>query len=176
MQTALARPAAWWMLLLFGAIQLVAGVLALSHTDITLLWLGLIFGVNLLLIGGLLIMFGAGEAGVPEGIRAVRIAVGALTVLAGLIAIVRPGESVLVLLLCLAFWFVLTGISSLVEAVHGEHRLLQAAIGLVSIAAGVIVVGDPDIGLQTLADLTGILLIVRGCLELAAGFYVRAQS
>ena len=44
---------------------------------------------------------------------------------------------------------------------------------MVSIAAGVIILGDPDIGLRTLAILAGILFIVRGVFEMAVGWELR---
>jgi uncharacterized membrane protein HdeD (DUF308 family) len=57
-----------------------------------------------------------------------------------------------------------------------NNRVLNAILGIAGIAAGIILVGDPDIGLVTLANLAGILLIVRGSLEFAAGWVIRASS
>ena len=171
------RPAHWWALVLIGLFQVAAGILALVYTNVTLLALGLVFGVNLLLAGTLMVMISSADNDASGGITAVRLIVGFLTILAGLICVVRPGSSVLVLLLCVSFWFVITGIGWLVEAMHAKrHRVLNAILGLIGIAAGVILVGDPDIGLNTLANLAGILLIVRGSLEFAAGWVVRAAG
>ena len=50
------------------------------------------------------------------------------------------------------------------------HRFVSILLGLVSIAAGIIVLGDPDIGLHTLAILAGIMLIIRGTVEMALGW------
>jgi len=170
-------PAHWWALVLMGLFQVVAGILALVYTDVTLLALGLVFGVNLLLAGTMMVVISSADPIASGGITAVRLIVGFLTILAGLICVVRPGASVLVLLLCVSFWFVITGIGWLVEAMHAKrHRVLNAILGLVGIAAGVILVGDPDIGLTTLANLAGILLIVRGSIEFAAGWVVRAAG
>ncbi len=54
-----------------------------------------------------------------------------------------------------------------------DGRVIAAVLGVISIAAGVIIVANPDIGLTTLALLAGIAFIVRGTLELMAGFYMR---
>ena len=43
-------------------------------------------------------------------------------------------------------------------------------LGLIGIAAGIIVLADPDIGLRTLAILAGILFIIRGVFEIALGW------
>lgn len=171
------EPRHWWTLVLLGVFQVIAGVLALVYTDVTLLALGIVFGVNLLLAGILMVTLGAGDETATSGVKTVRIVVGFLTTLGGMICLVRPGASVLVLLLVVAFWFMLSGIAWLTEAFTSpQHRVLNAVLGLVGIAAGVILVGDPDIGLNTLANLAGILLIVRGSIELLGGVYVKTQS
>jgi uncharacterized membrane protein HdeD (DUF308 family) len=176
-EAVMVKPAHWWSLALIGVFQIITGVLALVYTNVTLLALGIIFGVNLLLAGTMLVVLGAGDENAGGGVKTVRIVVGFLTTLAGLIAIVRPGASVLVLLLCLSFWFILTGVAWLTEAFTSpNHRALNGVLGLAGIAAGIILVGDPDIGLNTLANLAGILLIARGAIELAAGLYIKTQS
>ncbi len=173
----LVEPRHWWALLALGLFQIAGGVLALVYTDITLLALGLIFGVNLLLAGGILVVLGAGDESTNDGVKAVRIMVGMLAVLGGLLCLVRPGASVLVLLLCVGFFFLLTGVSSLAEAATSKrNRLVNTILGLAGIAAGVILVADPDIGLATLADLAGILLIARGGVEFLAGLYLKTQT
>jgi uncharacterized membrane protein HdeD (DUF308 family) len=169
------KPAHWWALVLIGLFQVIAGVLALVYVGVTLLALGLVFGINLLLAGTMLVVISSADNDASSGITAVRLVVGFLTILAGLICVVRPGASVLVLLLALAFWFVISGIGWLTEAMHAKnHRVLNAILGIAGIAAGVILVGNPDIGLNTLANLAGILLIIRGSLEFAAGWAIRA--
>lgn len=174
---AIVKPAHWWALALIGVLQVLAGVLALVYPDLTLLVLGLIFGINLLIAGTVLIMLGAADEVASTGIKTLRIVVGVLTVIAGLLCVVRPGASVLVLLLALSFWFVLTGVTSLVEAaMESRHRALNVLLGLLGVAAGVIVLGNPDIGLITLANLAGIILIIRGMLEIFAGFYMKSSA
>ncbi|MDX6615414.1 MAG: hypothetical protein QOD60_505 [Solirubrobacterales bacterium] len=171
------NPAHWWALILIGLFQVIAGILALVYTNVTLLALGLVFGINLLLAGTMLVVISSADNDAPGGITTVRLIVGFLTILGGLICIVRPGASVLVLLLVVAFWFVISGIGWLTEAMHAKNnRVINTILGLVGIAAGVILVGNPDIGLNTLANLAGILLIVRGSVEFAGGWVIRAAS
>jgi uncharacterized membrane protein HdeD (DUF308 family) len=174
---AIVKPAHWWALALIGLLEVVAGFLALVYPDLTLLALGLIFGIYLLIAGTVLIMLGAADELASSGIKTLRIVVGVLTVIAGLLCIVRPGASVLVLLLALSFWFVLTGVTYLTEAaMESRHRVLNVILGLLGIAAGVIVLGNPDVGLITLANLAGIILIIRGVLEVSAGFYMKSHT
>jgi uncharacterized membrane protein HdeD (DUF308 family) len=169
-------PGKWWLVALLGAISIVAGILALAYPDITLLVLGLIVGINLVFIGAIWIGLATTEVH-SEGGRVLRFIVGFLAILAGLVCLVRPGAGVLALLIALSFWFIITGVADLARALdEGEHRAIAAILGVIGIAAGIIIVANPDIGLTTLALLAGIGFIVRGTVELMAGFYMRSLT
>ena len=164
---------AWWVVVLLGTISVIVGILALAYPDITLLALGIIFGAYLL-FWGILTLASAFDPDAPPVLGVLRVLVGFLGLLAGLICLVRPGASLLALLIAVSFWFILTGIADLVRAMENRRgRGWSALLGLLSVAAGVIIVGNPDIGLSTLALLAGIGFIVRGCVEVAVGFAVR---
>jgi uncharacterized membrane protein HdeD (DUF308 family) len=163
----------WWVPAFIGLLSVAAGILALAYQEITLLALGLIFGINILVYGVFALMAGF-EPGAPPSHAVLRTVIGILAILAGLVLIVRPGASVLVLLIAVGFWFILTGVADLVRGItQPSQRFLSIALGVVSIAAGVIILGDPDIGLRTLAILAGILFIVRGVFEMAVGWELR---
>lgn len=167
------RPDRWWLVALLGLLSIVVGILALAYPGITLLALGLFFGINLVMAGALWVMVGVDEDSGAGG-RALRLIVGFLAILAGMVCLVRPGASVLALLIVVAFWFVMVGVADLARAFsEPRHRAFSAILGLIGIAAGVIIVSNPDIGLETLALLAGIAFIVRGTVELAAGFALR---
>jgi uncharacterized membrane protein HdeD (DUF308 family) len=166
-------PAKWWVVAALGVISIAAGVLALAYPDITLLALGLIVGINLVLVGAIWVALATTEQH-TEGGRVLRFFVGFLATLAGLVCLVRPGAGVLALLIALSFWFIITGMADLARALdEREHRVIAGILGVIGIAAGVIIVANPDIGLTTLALLAGLGFIVRGTVELMAGFYMR---
>jgi uncharacterized membrane protein HdeD (DUF308 family) len=164
----------WWLVGLLGLLAIAAGVLALVYPNITLLALGLIVGVYLVFAGATYIALSTLENQTAGG-RVLRILVGFLSILAGLICLVRPGAGVLALLIALSFWFILTGVADLARALDvREQRVISIILGVVSIAAGVVIVANPDIGLTTLALLAGIGFIVRGTVEvMAAGWMYR---
>jgi uncharacterized membrane protein HdeD (DUF308 family) len=167
-------PGKWWLVGLLGLLSIAVGVLAIVYPDITLLALGLIVGVYLVIAGTSYIMLASVESQPSAGGRVLRYIVGFLSILAGLICLVRPGAGVLALLIALSFWFIITGVADLARALDvREHRVIAIILGVVSIAAGVIVVANPDIGLTTLALLAGLGFIVRGTVELMAGIYMR---
>ena len=164
----------WWIVLILGVISIAAGILAVAYPDITLLVLGLVLGIYLVIAGAAWVMVGTSERLLSSGGRTLRIVVGVLGIIAGLICLVRPGAGVLTLLIALSFWFIVVGVSDLARAVEShEDRVISVILGVVSIAAGIIIVANPDIGLATLALLAGIGFIVRGTVELMAGIYIR---
>lgn len=163
----------WWVPALIGLLSVAAGILALAYQDITLLALGLILGIYVLMFGIFSLVAGF-EPDAPQSHGALRAVVGIVAVLAGLILIVRPGASVLVLLLAFGFWLIITGVGDLTRGItQPGHRFISILLGLVGIAAGIIVIADPDIGLSTLAIIAGIMLIVRGVVEMALGWELR---
>jgi uncharacterized membrane protein HdeD (DUF308 family) len=166
----------WWVVGILGALSIVAGVLALAYPDITLLVLGLVVGINLVIIGSAWVALAVGEKHSDAG-RILRMLVGFLAILAGLVCLVRPGAGVLALLIALSFWFIMVGVSDLARAMEShEHRVISIVLGVVSIAAGVIIVANPDIGLATLALIAGIGFIVRGTVELMAAIFIRQMA
>ena len=165
--------AKWWVPALIGLLSVAAGILALAYEEVTLLALGLIFGVYILVFGTFALVAGF-EPGAPPSHAVLRTVVGIVAILAGLVLVVRPGASVVVLLIALGFWFIITGVGDLVRGItQPGQRWISILLGLIGIAAGVIVLGDPDIGLRTLAILAGILFIVRGVVEMAVGWELR---
>ena len=99
---------------------------------------------------------------------------GLLGIMAGLVVMRRPGESLLAVLLILGIWLVVTGIVDLVRAFASARdrglRLLAAVFDLV---LGGLILALPDVSLKTLALLIGIAFIVRGVLSVVRGVALR---
>ena len=167
------RPPRWWVVVVLGVISIAAGVLAIAYPDITLRVLGLLIGIYLLIAGAVWIMLAVEEEG-SAGAHVLRLLLGILATLAGLVCIVRPGASVVVVLLAVAYWFILVGIADLARAmIEPTGRWLSALFGVLGIAIGVLLIADPDIGVNTVALIVGIGFLLRGVLEIAAGWFLR---
>jgi uncharacterized membrane protein HdeD (DUF308 family) len=165
--------AKWWLFVLVGGIAIVAGVLALAYPDITLRALGIILGAYLLTWGIFTLAAAFAPATTPL-LAVLRVLIGFVGIMAGLVCLVRPGASELALLIAFSFWFILVGIADVVRAMEiTEDRGWIGLLGALSIIAGVIILANPDIGLTTLALLVGIGLLVRGTLEVVVGFTLR---
>jgi uncharacterized membrane protein HdeD (DUF308 family) len=163
----------WWLVLLFGVLSLLAGLLAFVYPDITLLAVALILGINLLFVGA----FELADALIRPGDTATRVLgvlVGVLGVIAGIVILRRPGESLLALVLAAGIWLILSGILELAAAiVEPSGRGLRLLSALVDVLVGCIVLAVPNIGLRTFAILVGIGFLVRGALWLFAASLLR---
>ena len=153
----------WWIPLVAGLLSLVVGVVALAYPGPTLLVVGILFGAYLAAWGTMLIVSCVRGDAAPTFARILGVIVGLLGVLAGLILLVRPGESVLTAALVLGFWWVLTGVMQLARGIASpEGRTWNVLLGTLGLVAGTIILAQPDIG-----------LIFQGLVEIAAGWGIR---
>jgi uncharacterized membrane protein HdeD (DUF308 family) len=154
-----------WARVVAGVLSVAAGVLAIAFPKITLLALALISGINLMILGALAVGEALGDD--EEGAKTLRIVLGVVAILGGIVVLRRPGETLLVLVVALGAYLTLDGIVDLVRAALGrgtEQRALTALGGVVDIALGIVVLALPHISLRTLATLIGIAFVVRGAL------------
>lgn len=161
----------WWLLAVLGAVSLVAGVLAIAYPDVTLLAVGIIFGFYLVLAG----VFEIVQAIVGDAeSRALSAVMGVVALIAGLVCLRRPGESVLALVLVLGVYLIVTGGIRLVFAFGDhEHRGLAVLAALADLVLGILILALPKVSLVTLAVLFGISLIFRGAFALVAAIKLR---
>ena len=108
------------------------------------------------------------------GTRVLSGVLGLLGVIAGLVVMRRPGESLLAMILILGVWFVVSGLVDAIRAlvVPGDRafRLLVAVFDLV---LGGLLLALPDVSLKTMAVLAGIAFIVRGIFAVLIGLKLR---
>jgi uncharacterized membrane protein HdeD (DUF308 family) len=158
-----------------GILALVVGVLALAWPRVTILALVILFAVYAFIAAGLEAMraFGSTHAGPVIG----HLLLALVDVAAGVIAIVWPGPTALVLVLVVAAWAIAAGVVEFVAAFrHGETagtRALFLLGGLLSVAFGVVLFAHPHIGAFALALLFGMFALIYGIWVLAAGIELR---
>jgi uncharacterized membrane protein HdeD (DUF308 family) len=161
----------WWMFLVLGVVSVVAGVLAIAYPDLTLLALGIFAGISLLMIG--IVEVVEAIAGDPES-RALSAIVGVLSLLAGLVCLRRPGESLLALVIVLGFWLIIEGIIRFIAAFSAlEDRALVMGLAILDVILGVLILSLPKLSLVTLAVLFAISLLARGVFAIITAFKLR---
>lgn len=161
----------WWLFAILGIVSIVAGVLAMVYPDVTLLAVGLIFGIYLLMAG----VFELVNAIVGDvESRALSAMIGIVGLIAGLVCLRRPGESLLALVVVLGIYLIVTGVADLVRAAaSAEHRGWAIVGAIADIVLGILIMALPKVSLTTLALLFGISLIFRGLISLVGAFQLR---
>jgi uncharacterized membrane protein HdeD (DUF308 family) len=169
----------WWVLALRGVIAILFGVLALIWPGLTLLWLVALFAAYALL-GGAVSVFGAIKNRKSDEDWWLLLLLGLVGIGAGLIAVVHPGLTALVLVLVMGANALLTGVLEIVVAIRlrkvmrGEWLLLLS--GVVSIVFGILVFLFPEAGALALVWLISAYALISGALLLAMAFRVRSHA
>ena len=164
----------WWLIALFGVVVAGVGIFFVVSPHETLSTFTVIAGIFLLVDGVIALLasiFGRGEG---RGLAAI---IGLVSVLAGLVLIKRPFDTLVVFTLIIGLWFVIAGIARVVEAFgEREGRGGNLAVGALDLVAGIVILAWPDLSLSTFAVILGIVLILRGILLIAAGWQLRAVN
>jgi uncharacterized membrane protein HdeD (DUF308 family) len=155
----------------FGLLVIIWPNLALFTLPLLLALLGLY-----ILIDGIIAIVGAMRS--SERRRWLLLVEGILGILAGLIALFRPGIAALAVLYLVAVWAILSGVSKIVSAIRGrvEHEWLMVASGLITVLFGVVLIFLPGAGLLALVWLIGIYALALGAAFIAYSFRLRGRE
>jgi uncharacterized membrane protein HdeD (DUF308 family) len=162
-------------LILLGVLGIIVGIIAIAWPGVTILALVILFAIYAFIGAGLQTMraFSSETAGPVFG----HLLLGLIYLAAGVIALVWPGPTALVLVLVVAIWAFVAGFAEIFAAFRaGETagtRAMFILTGLVSIALGVVLSSRPDIGAATLALLFGLFSMVYGVSQIMLGVQIR---
>src|SRR5271165_4421977 len=158
-----------------GILAIIVGIIALAWPSVTVLALVIMFAIYAFIASGLEAMqaFSSAKAGPVFG----HLLLGLVDLAAGVVALVWPGPTALVLVLVVSIWAVIAGIIEFAAAFQaGEQagtRAMYILGGLVTIAFGVVLCARPGIGAITLALLFGLFNLVYGTWALVQGIELR---
>src|SRR3954464_2329573 len=139
----------WWLFVVLGVICVATGIAAIVWPDITLLALGIIAGIYLMIAAVMEIIDAV--AGDPGG-RALSAILGVIALIAGLICIRRPGESLLAIVIVVGIYLVASGVIRIVLAFAlPDGRGWALVLGGVDAVIGIVILAWPELGLATLA-------------------------
>ena len=162
-------------LILLGVLAIIVGIIALAWPGVTILALVILFAVYAFIDAGLQAMraFSSPTAGPVLG----HLLLALIALAAGVIAIVWPGPTALVLVLVVGIWAFVGGIMEIAAAFGaGETagtRALSVLSGLVSVAFGVVLFARPGVGAVTLALLFGLFSLIYGVSQIVSGVQLR---
>ena len=161
-----------------GILAVIVGIIAVVWPGVTILALVILFAIYAFMDAVLEGMraFSSRSAGPVIG----HLLVALVDVAAGVVAVVWPGPTALVLVIVVAVWAFIAGILELFAAFRsGETAGMRALLvlgGLVSVAFGVVLVARPSVGAVTLALLFGLYSLIFGVSEITLGIELRRSG
>jgi len=165
-------------LILIGVLAIIVGIIAIAWPQVTILALVILFAIYAFIAAGLQAMraFASRTAGPVVG----HLLLALIDLAAGVIALVWPGPTALVLVLVVGVWAFVGGVFEIFAAFQsGETagtRALFIVAGLVSILFGVVLFTHPNVGAVTLALLFGLFALIYGFSQITMGFELRHAS
>jgi uncharacterized membrane protein HdeD (DUF308 family) len=159
-----------------GILALLFGVLVLVWPHVTVLVLAVVFAAYAVVDG--IGMVASGLGGGRDGRRRwPYVLAGVVGIVAGVIAVLWPAVTALVLVLLVGAWAVVTGALEIATAVrmHREMpgRWVLALAGVISLIAGAVILARPDIGALALATVLGVYALLAGVALLWAAWHLR---
>jgi uncharacterized membrane protein HdeD (DUF308 family) len=162
----------WWLFLLIGILWILFGMFVLNYNVGSLLALAVFAGVTFIMTGVNQIL----AAGRAHEWRWLYLVGAALSILAGILAFVWPGRTLLVLAGILAWFLVFKGIVDIVAALSAHGRpywWLGLILGILELLLGIWAAGYPGRSLFVFVNLVGAYAIFYGFTELFAAFDLR---
>ena len=160
----------WWVVLIRGIALVLFGVLALIWPPgITFLALTLLFGAYALIDGifALMAAFSARWSGQRNGWLIVE---GIASIVAGILAFLFTGLAAIALLFLIAAWAIVTGITTVVQAIELRRILtnewLLILSGVASVIFGALIAFFPAAGIIAVVTLIAVYAIIAGGMEI----------
>jgi len=162
----------WWLLLILGILWILFGMFVLSYNVGSLLALAIFVGATCMMTGITQVL----AAGRVDGSRWLPLLGGSLSLLAGFVALIWPGATLLVLSVILAWFLVLKGIVDTVRSLASIGRprwWVTLILGILELLLGIWAAGYPGRSLFVFVNLVGIYAVFYGVTELFAAFELR---
>ena len=173
-------PHLWKSTLVSGLLALALGVLVLLLPGDSIVIAAILFGIYLLVTGVAQVVF-AFSLHVSAGGRVLLFISGAASLVLAVLCFRHFGQGYAILLL--AIWigvgFIFRGVATSISAISDPTlpgRGWQIFVGLISLLAGVVMIGSPFESLAILTLIVGIWLIVIGTFEIVSSFGIRSAS
>jgi uncharacterized membrane protein HdeD (DUF308 family) len=169
----------WIFAIIRGALAIIFGLIALFSPIATALALAIVIGVYAVVNGVFDIIEAIRHRGSSSMV--LRIVLGVVSILFGLLVLVWPGISFAILVIMVGIWAIIIGILQIVSSVR--HRAIPNSGwvwgiigGALSILFGILVLIWPGTGLVTIIWIIGIWAIVWGVTLIVLGVQLRKAA
>lgn len=171
-------PHLWKSAAASGLLAIVLGALVLWRPAAAIFVTAIFFGAYLLVTGvaQLVLAFSVRNS---FGGRALLFISGAASLVLAILCFVNFQNSVDLLAIWIGVGFIFRGISTVMSAISDPSlpgRIWEIVIGAISVLAGIVMFAAPMEGLVAVTQVTGIILIVIGVIEIIAAYGIRKAT
>ncbi|WP_136707008.1 DUF308 domain-containing protein [Agromyces sp. H66] len=157
-----------------GAAALIIGLLITFWPKGSAVVLTIMLGIYLLIAGIAYVGLGIFSKGISGGARALDIILGALFIIGGIVLLVNPSESAVVLGIFLGVFvgilWIIEGVVALAQSSDAPSKGWAIFFGILGVVAGIVLLFSPLWGAVVLFIITGIALIVLGVMQIVRAF------
>ena len=168
----------WKSTLLSGIAAIIVGVLAWTWPTLTIIVTAIFFGAYLLVTGITQVVF-AFSLHVSAGGRVLLFISGAAALILALLCFRSLQQSILLLSIWIGIGFIFRGVATTISAIHDPAlpgRGWEIFLGVMSLLAGMIMLGSPLDTIVILAWVVGVWLVIIGVSEIVSSFAIRKAS
>lgn len=169
----------WWVLLINGLLAIFFGGLALFATDALMLSISMYFGL-LVLIGGILLLFGAWDKQRKQGNYSMMLTEGVVSAILGILIMIFPGQTVKLFLIFIGIWALLLGLFKIYIAVvlkgQNNYRLMFIFGGILLFVIGLVMLLDPAYVAGVVLQIVGVIFVIMGMLLVYFSFVVKGSK
>lgn len=164
----------WWVVLLRGILMVAFGIFMIAWPQPALIAFVWLFGIYAILDGvASFVHVWRTRSHIGMGV-----ALGVVSVLAGLVALIWPGVTAVVVLFIFAAWILLLGVIQLaagvsVRSVPGSGWGWLAASGALLVILGFFLFAAPEGGILAILAFVGVITLISGLALIVGAFFAR---
>jgi uncharacterized membrane protein HdeD (DUF308 family) len=167
----------WWVLLINGLIAVLFGALAVFATNEMLESIQIYFGL-LIVIGGLMLLFGAYDKYKKDRSFSIMLTEGIVSVLLGALIMLFPEQSLRIFLIFIGIWAVLLGLFKIFIAISirdmDSFKYVLIIGGILLFGIGLLLLLDPTYVAGAVLKIIGAVFVVLGMILIYYSFMVRS--
>lgn len=171
-------PHLWKAALVTGIAALAFGALVFLWPGVTILVAAIFFGAYLL-VTGIFQLVMAFSLRASLGGRVLLFLGGAAALVLAVLCFINLQNSIDLLAIWIGIGFVFRGVATLMSAIGDNTlpgRVWEIVVGALGIVAGIIMFAAPLEGLVAVTQVTGIILVVLGVVEIVTALRIRRES
>lgn len=171
-------PHLWKWALVTGLLAVILGVLVFVRPGAAILVTAIFFGAYLLVVGISQVVLAFSMRSSLGG-RLLLFIGGAAALVLAVLCFINISDSIELLAIWIGVGFIFRGVATTMSAISDPSlpgRIWEIIVGVISVIAGIVMFVAPLEGLIAVTQVTGIILVVLGVLEIVSAYGIRKAA